>query len=134
MRRIYVAGSTKEAERCAEIMRRIRAVGGIVTHDWTRAMDVQGKWEEWMREQMYSCAAGDIHAVRNSDLMIFVLPYDSRVTSRGAHVELGAAVALGIPILFLGTPSGSIFYSLAAAFFHDEEELIEHLTEKVLHR
>lgn len=125
MKRVYIAGSTKEAERCARIMRRVRyRHNALVTHDWTRAMDVQGSWEGWMHEQMYSCAAGDIHAVRNSDLVIFVRPEDETITSRGAHVELGAAVALGIPIWFLGKREGSIFYSLATRYFTCEDAMI----------
>jgi hypothetical protein len=81
-----------------------RARGIEVTYDWTAA-DEAGA-ETWTPERRSTVAKAEITGAALATHLIFILP-----GGRGAHAELGAALASGAQVLLVGAePAFSLFY------------------------
>lgn len=128
----YVAGpSTPEGRRWVRrVINRLRRQGCAITRDWipfveaveTLDIEARGGWNELGAE-------ADISGVRRAD---FVIACHADKTE-GMHTEIGAAIALEIPIVGAGRPT--FFGALAALWFGELDELeraIEHAPARIL--
>lgn len=122
--RIYVAGSSKERERARRAMRAVREMGHAVSHDWLSVIERAGAANEGLSiEAQLRVAAGDLAAVDQSHLLWLLAP---ETESRGAWVEYGYALALGVQCIVSGPESGrSIFSRLAVAVLPSDDEAAE---------
>ena len=103
--KVYVASRLENFAEVRVMYAVLRDVGLSVSYDWTRDGDVRGRGVLARRE----VSEKEIRAVRESDALVLLTP-----GGRGAHVELGAALALGIAIVVVGPVSGledPVFYS-----------------------
>lgn len=110
MRRVYVAGSSRELARAAVMRELIERAGFVVTHDWVENIRREGASNpvaatdaqrvEWARECIY--------AVAGADYLVLLYPVQPTV---GAWVELGAALAAGKRVI-VSTPPGADARSL----------------------
>lgn len=75
----------------------LRAAGHVVTHDWT-VCDDSGLAGAALAEYHARCAFEDLEGVRRADAVV-VLPHPD---GKGLYCELGAALALGKPIIVVG--------------------------------
>lgn len=94
--RIYLAGGSSERILCAEYMRRLRERGHTITHDWTSS---EGFTRQLNHSEQREEARRDFQAVLDADLVWVMIPAEK---SEGSHFELGAAVALNIPVVTSG--------------------------------
>ena len=102
---IYVAAKWEERERAREIMIQLIEAGHIITYDWTQAV-----------EQM-SCeqALRDLHGVFEADALVLIAEHD--LAYKGALVEMGMAIACGLPVYVLGHAIDScIFMALPQVY------------------
>src|SRR5258706_4019762 len=116
--RIYVASKFENAVEVREAFRRLRTLGHEITHDWTdeKAGDLKGvALEEFLSE----CALKDMYGVKTADA-ILVINY---VGGKGMFVEMGMAVAWGIPGFFVFPERlNNIFVHLHDVEAHDSIE------------
>lgn len=99
--KIYIAGKWEEKERVREVMQQLIVAGHSITYDWT-------KDESSFTERQ---ALADREGVLEADAFVGVFEKDLRYS--GALVEMGIAVARGIPVHILGNAvDGNIFILL----------------------
>src|SRR6266702_6355447 len=100
--KFYVSASLKDAPTVAVLYEKMIEMGHEVTHDWTTYPHM----DAWSTEERREMAATEIDGVVGADCVIFLLP-----GGRGAHVEVGAALGVGIPVLLCGEEDkNSLFY------------------------
>jgi len=89
--RFYLAGASKEIERCKRMRDALIAIGGQCTEDWMTAFENEPKSDSQLShaERGYY-ARGDLRGVLQAELFLFLVPEGA---SLGAWVELGAALA-----------------------------------------
>jgi len=111
--KLYIAGSSKELERCEGAIRLMGKFGFVITCDWVAAVKAEGLANEGLDdEKRMHYAAADIHGVQDADLFWLMAPN----TSTGAWTELGIALARSLrPCIVVSGPARqkSIFASLA---------------------
>lgn len=96
--RFYVATKLEHAYR-AKAMRDLvtRNLGWEITYDWTTHGSVQGQGQARLEQ----VAEAELNGVREADVVIVILP-----GGRGTHAELGAANALGKPVVIYAAEAG----------------------------
>src|SRR4051812_27671723 len=97
--KLYVAAKWEDRPRARVIMDRLIAAGHTITYDWTRA-------EQFSIAQ----ACHDKQGVMDADALVFIAEHD--YAFKGAYVELGMAVARGIPIYILGEAINACIFIL----------------------
>lgn len=112
---VYVAGGASERLTVVRpLIDRLLAAGVVITHDWTRC---EG-WDMPALSVTYRqrFALQDLDGVRRAGLVWYVAP---STKSEGSAAELGAALALRIPVVVSGPADalGRIFPALAGVHF-----------------
>jgi hypothetical protein len=100
--KFYVAASLKDEAAARAVMDALRGRGHEITFDWVAEEERGAQWGEDKRREV---AQLEIDGVRAADAVVFIAP-----GGRGAHCELGAALALGAPVLLVGVWEFSLFY------------------------
>ena len=120
--KIYVAGKWEDRERVSDIMRILRGVGFEITWDWT-----DHKYEDEANPQQY--CADDVQGVKDANLYlgIFIADYHYR----GALVEMGIALGVGIPVWLFGDKADGCIFSNHPSVrkFQEWNELVDALVE-----
>lgn len=109
--RIYVASKFENQIMVKEMMISLENRGHTITQDWTCGEGSKPS-DEITKDEWSGYAALDVVGVQMADLLI-VIP---RYGCKGTWVEMGIAIAHGIPILVLtrdGERFGCIFERLA---------------------
>jgi nucleoside 2-deoxyribosyltransferase len=86
----YIASSLENAEQVKRLIWLLKSWGWQVTYDWTKHGSVQAEGREVIKET----AKKELAGVKEADLVIILLP-----GGRGTHIEMGAALALGKPVI-----------------------------------
>ncbi len=89
--KIYVAGKWEERNICKGVMAALEDSGCKITHDWTASDE---------KENLAQSALDDINGVKNADVLVFIAIEGHHY--RGSFVEMGAALALGKPVIVVG--------------------------------
>ena len=128
--RVYVAGASKELDRCRGAMKMIERAGGVITLDWVAAIEAEGLANEGLdNEKRQRYARADFEGVGSADL-IWLLA--SPLASTGSWTELGIALALGKTIVVSGPArERSIFCSLATFETDHDLEALDYIREKI---
>lgn len=134
--RIYIAGSSKETEACAKMMRAVEAQGHMITHDWTEAVMAnggEGNPVGLSNEAAAEYATLDLQAVAQAGVIWLMCP--DKPTC-GAWVQLGYALAIKehyprLRILISGNMAQCIFTRLGTHFFKTHEEALEWLGQRI---
>lgn len=92
--KIYVASKFENKERVREVMKQLTDAGHEITHDWTR--ELPNPTEEDRKQY----ALDDKFAVLSADAYVGVFEKDFKYS--GALVEMGLAMAVGMPVHILG--------------------------------
>ncbi len=100
--KLYIAGKWEDRARVSEIMRILRGIGFEITCDWT-----DYKYSDEAYPQQY--CMDDLEGVKKADLYlgIFVADYHYR----GALVEMGIALGIGIPVWLFGEKQDDCIFS-----------------------
>lgn len=94
--RIYVASKFENTAEVWSVMDRLRGMGHVITHDWTREAlgDRTGAEAE---AYLVDCAQKDMAGVETADA-VFVINHPA---GKGMWTELGMALAWQIPVFFV---------------------------------
>lgn len=87
---VYVGTSLLNAEQAKKIITRFHAAGIQITYDWT----VHG--QVFDEDNLRKYGVEELNGVKNADLFFMLHPARS-----GTHVELGIALASGIPVVLV---------------------------------
>lgn len=88
--RVYVAGASKEIDRCRAAMDYVRELGGVIACDWIAEIERVGSANEGLtQEQRRESAEADLCGIMGADVFWLLVPEND---SKGAWVELGAAL------------------------------------------
>ena len=100
--KLYIAGKWEDRSRVSDIIRILRGIGFEITCDWT-----DHKYSDEAYPQQY--CMDDLEGVKNADLYlgIFVADYHYR----GALVEMGIALGVGIPVWLFGDKQDDCIFS-----------------------
>ena len=128
--RIYVAARLDAAPLARVVMGVLRVRGHVIAYDWTEHGSVAAEGPD----RMADVARAELAGVRSADLLIALIPPGEH--GRGTHVEIGAALALGIPVWIarhVDAPGGCAFHQLAAgsSLWGEERELSRVAAEAV---
>jgi len=142
---VYVAGASRESSRAARVIGLLEESGVDVSFDWVAHMAAEVG--ELTLERARVAADLDLDGVRRASLVLLLEPSFAvthsaagytreRLISSGVWAELGAALALRIPVL-VARPSGvgkvdgkatahdaCVFAALASALFVDDDTAI----------
>lgn len=113
--RYYIASRIENSENVSALHALLRAAGWVCTYDWTTHGSVRG--EGVTRDTLHRVADAEMNGVTDADVVIVLLP-----GGRGTHVEMGGAIACGIPIV-LWSPDPERDFSCderTSAFYHIE--------------
>lgn len=117
--RIYLAGSSKQRPFIAYLARQIEQQGHEITHKW---------WVDYNddMETFGQAARADLEGIAEASVLVAIL--DHMEISPGAHLEMGYALALQIPILaivsdFRTWTRNSIWLHLPGVVVVDQAEL-----------
>jgi hypothetical protein len=137
---IYLMGSSSELALCKDYMKRLRANGHTIAHDWVADVEREGGGNPATLpdEVAAEYATTDLDSADRADIHWFLLPI---TVTRGAWVEFGYVLKkrrdderniLARPksILVSGNFSQSIFTRLATNFFPTHEEAFAWLTRR----
>lgn len=111
--KVYVAASSGQLDRATAAMNALEERGHTVTHDWVTEVRLVGEANPLDASQLEQLrwARADLAGVLDADIFWLLMPSSGGF---GAAVELGYAIAKGIPIIVSGgVPSRSIFTSFA---------------------
>lgn len=122
--RIYVAGSSRQLERVKAAMAALRSLGHTITHDWVALVEEYGEANpvDAATSTMRRWAADDLAGVYNADMVWLLMP---ETEGFGAAVEMGYAIAHGVPVIVSGAHARSVFTSLASCYDRDDLALAE---------
>ncbi len=129
--KVYVAGAAIErAHRAIPVMRALREQGVQITHDWAVDMQQYSNAEnsdaDVPDDVRKRCATLDMNAVRQADFVL-LLAANERGSS-GSWVELGLALAFGVPVIVAGSKAKrTIFTSLAYHIVPDDVTAVQFL-------
>jgi nucleoside 2-deoxyribosyltransferase len=126
---IYVAGSSKELDRCEQFVRAVRALGHTITCDWVAAMRANAADTLLSPEELRRFAAADLRGVADADLVVLLGPAQS-TPSQGCWVEMGYALAMSVPLIYVApqsAPQFCIFTSMIAVQFASDSAALAHL-------
>lgn len=99
---VYVAGDFGNATQVQQVYSVLRERGHVVTYPWADTpSDGRDKDEDWCRR----VAEEEIEGVAESELLIVVGP-----GGRGTHCELGAALAMYMPVLLCSVGRGPEYH------------------------
>jgi nucleoside 2-deoxyribosyltransferase len=104
-KRFYLATRKDRGEQAARLLRALKSQGWERTYSWTAE-------EGGTPEQYSGIAVKELKGVEEADVLIVLLP-----GGYGTHVEIGAALALGKPVI-LHAPDRKTLDSPYACPFH----------------
>ena len=106
--RIYVAGKFEEKEAVRAVQASCRAMGWKITHDWTHEVGLPaGSTADEVQRFHARCALEDLRGAISADVVVVLL----HPAGKGLWVELGAALAMGVPVIAVGD-SNCVFLDL----------------------
>lgn len=112
--KVYVASAFDDHARTRAAQKALRDAGITITHDWTQYVEVYPTDDAPDADRAVH-AKEDLDGVRAADVVLVLTPEDK---SRGAGVwiEMGAALALDIPVVIAGAQRDrNVFCRLALA-------------------
>ncbi|MFD2131929.1 nucleoside 2-deoxyribosyltransferase [Pseudogracilibacillus auburnensis] len=105
--RFYIATSFTNRENVRVLSDRLKLEGYIHTYDWTQNQRANSF------EELSTIGELEIEAVKNSDLLIILLP-----AGKGSHIELGIALGLGKRI-YIYSPTNELYdFDKTSTFYH----------------
>lgn len=132
MKSVYVASKFENVDAVRAVHAKLRAAGHEVAHDWT-IENAEGRSGDELREYLRGCAAADYRGALTCDALILL----HRPNMRGAFVEVGVALAAGVPVIVVDAPPDDdpaccIFFTLPrvsrAATVDDAVALVDEVT------
>lgn len=103
--KFYLASGLSNIRNAATLCETLERLGYPCTYNWMRHGAAHDRGWDGLAE----VAAAELHGVADADLVIILLP-----GGRGTHVELGAALALGKPVVILDPDQSHKLHEMGA--------------------
>jgi hypothetical protein len=121
--KIYVASRSQTAGR--KIGDLVRSAGHVIVARWLDEPGYEGLPADETRRRRV--AVENLTDVRSADLLILRAEPDGSFVPGGKHVESGAALALGIPVIVLGPPENVFHWHPLVVLAADEAEMLKRI-------
>src|ERR1700688_2278313 len=106
-KRFYLATRKDRSEQAARLLQALKSQGWERTYSWTAEEEEKGD-----AKQYSEIALNELKGVEDADVLIVLLP-----GGYGTHVEIGAALALGKPVI-LHAPNRKTLVTPYSCAFH----------------
>jgi hypothetical protein len=118
--KVYVAASSAQMDRAKDAMAKLRTAGHTVVHDWPTIIEDRGTANpvDATTDERWDWAIDDLAGVKAADVLWLLMP---ATEGFGAAVELGYALAHGIPVICSGVYARSIFTAMAVCYDRDDQ-------------
>lgn len=125
MTKLYLAGSSADADRCARWHAKLVAQGIAVTSTWLSVIATVGSANprDASRDDRERWSTADLAELHAADVVWFLVPPIDKPT-RGAWLELGVAVSANKRVVCSGDTRQSIFCALGEEFATDEDAFL----------
>lgn len=90
--KLYLASGLQNRATVSQIAQDLRERGYVITYDWT----AHGSVQDASDEEKAAVAMAELGGVLAAELVVAILP-----GGRGTHVEIGAALGAGIPVIIV---------------------------------
>jgi hypothetical protein len=116
MTTIYVAAKFHEAPRARALMERLRALGHVITYDWTVHYFEE---QAGVPQDLPKCALNDMAGVAEANVLIVL--HHPKLS--GGMCEMGGALIMGSDVIMVGAGSErpNVFY---------DHELVRHVADE----
>lgn len=105
--RAYVAGSTKDVANVRALQQLLRDAGWSITFDWTGVEgEIRSDWSGDAHVRGGDLSVREIAACATADAIFLLCP----PRGLGCWVELGAALASGVPAIVVAPQRESVFF------------------------
>ncbi len=104
-RKFYLSTKKDRGEESALIANALKNLGWVCTFDWTALKDVSPS-------EYPAVANSEIEGIRQADVVLVLLP-----GGYGTHAEIGAALALGKPVI-IHSPNRQVLETPYPCVFH----------------
>jgi nucleoside 2-deoxyribosyltransferase len=120
---LYLAGQYASKDYLRTVADQLICDGHFITASWLQEHHPPTvQLHEVSNEELRGYAVQDIEDIRASDAMVFFSVIDA--TKRGGrHVEMGVALALGLPVYVVGPRENIFMYLPQVKLFTTVEEL-----------
>lgn len=88
--KLYLASGLQNRDTVAQIAQDLRELGHVITYDWT----AHGSVQDASYEEKAAVAQAEVGGAISAEMVVAILP-----GGRGTHVEIGAALGAGIPVV-----------------------------------
>lgn len=108
--KLYLASGLSNRATVAQVARDLRELGHTITYDWTEHGSVQDASDE----EKAAVAMAELGGVLEAEMVVAILP-----GGRGTHVEIGAALGAGIPVVVVyRRPEDLTVGGIECVFYH----------------
>lgn len=121
--RVYIASRSQDAARI--LREAVRREGHVVTSRWLDEPGYSGLPADDGHKRR--AAVENLDDVRAADVLLLRAEPDGSFVPGGKHVETGAALALGKPVVVLGRPENVFHWHPLVTVVADEALLLAHL-------
>jgi hypothetical protein len=123
--KVFVSGKVGDSEVVEELGKELRSLGHEITFDWTTIDHLRPY--ETNAEASTDAAELEIEGVRSAEVLVLV----AHARGVGMYVELGAALALGKPVLALvsGEAPTMFLFHPQVRIYSDKKALVAALEE-----
>jgi hypothetical protein len=127
---VYVSGGSSEIGQVERLMQQVRGMGHTITHDWTRAVRIQGESNPRNAQHVDRLAwsGEDLAGIDCADVVWVILPVKP---SFGCAFEAGYALGVGRVVVMSGDWRATIFSSQAMARCDSHDGALEWLRTRV---
>jgi len=116
--RFYIASTLSNADQAEDVAAYLRARGWIQTFNWAE-LPVQTDID-----QLPITADLELEGVMDADILFLLMP-----ARRGSHIEMGAALAAGIPVVILSTSIEDVYDNGRPVSFYYHPLVAEHIID-----
>lgn len=115
--RLYLASGLQNRATVAQIAQGLRDLGHTITYDWTEHGSVQDASDE----EKAAVAQAELEGVLAAEMVVVILP-----GGRGTHVEIGAALGVGIPVVIVYRKPEDLLVGGVECVFYDHPGVMTH--------
>lgn len=135
--RVYVAGSSRELDRCVLNAAALVSAGIAITHKWWDAV-IAARRSGWLSDadlapaEQLRHALADIHGLQSADAVWVLWPFQP--FTGGMAVELGYALAVQKPVFVSGPTAATCIFTAMTQRFESDVLALRAVIELASHR
>lgn len=133
MLKVYLAAPYSAKDRINEYAAELRGLGIHVTSSWLNEPHAPStELHELTPEDHRKYAKQDLADIIAANVFVLFTDPTKTIVRAGRHVEMGFAIALGLPVYVVGTEHENIFHYLSGVHHYATWIDVRHTLEKAM--